>query len=73
MGDNGIARDNLATVKILGYVDITHRNGSVEKFEYSAHQITAIGWVFNDVDGKVTVVHPASVTKIEIFKYKINL
>ncbi len=59
--------------KILGYADITHKNGTVEKIEYMAHQAMALGWTFQLSDETMMVVHPSSVTKIEINRYKINI
>ena len=59
--------------KILGVAVVTHRNGTTEKLEYMAHGATPIGWTFQVSDGGLVVIHPASVVKIEITRYRVDV
>lgn len=58
---------------MLGVAYITHRNGTTETIEYVAHGATPIGWTFKLLDDVLVIVHPASVVKIEIQRYKIEV
>jgi len=61
------------TKQVIGYADITHRNGSVEHLEYVESGPIAIGWVFKCEDDRLVIIHPSSVARIEINRYKINV
>jgi hypothetical protein len=59
--------------RVLGVALIHHRNGTVEKMEYVAHGATPIGWTFQVSEGGLVVIHPSSVTKMEIVRYKLDV
>ena len=62
-----------ATERILGVAQITHKNGTIENIEYMAHGASPIGWTFQVSDVGMVVIHPSSVTKIEITRYKLDI